>query len=409
VSTLRRNVSLLVNSFSEQWQNASGEFPRFGERYSREHQLQAEADVRRKLLADMPSQTDASVNSFPHMQRLKASMRGFVVHSFAPEDREEAAEMLRQFSRTGDEFVREAGEFDPDLHPVDIFQALRNLWIMNSLQVAFALPVSLNRSGFAYSLLYPYTDNYLDDPTAPESEKKAFNRNLARRLAGHQGSVASQFAAKVSALVEMIESEYPRISYPGVYESLLAIHRAQEKSILQNASRVCCTEDEILHISVEKGGTSVLADAYIAKGCLSLEEVQFAFGYGVFLQLMDDLQDVTEDLDNGYRTISTLSARKGSLDRVANRLVAFLYKVLDSAFLCPLPRTALLTELIRKSCRGLILESIALRPELYSNDYVESVEQHSLLRFGFIRDIHQEMMSKRIRCGKAFRKGSYQV
>jgi hypothetical protein len=278
---------------------------------------------------------------------------------------------------------------------------------MNSLQLAFALPVCLNRSGFAYSLLYPYTDNYLDTATAPEGEKKAFNRNLARRLQGHRDSVDSQFSARVSALVEMIESEYPRRLYQGVYESLLAIHRAQVKSLLQNAGEGHCTKDEILHISVEKGGTSVLADAYIAKGRLSRQEVQFAFGYGVFLQLIDDLQDVTEDLAHGHLTVFTLSARKVSLDRLANRLLAFLDGILTTASPCPLPQTTILTELIRRSCRGLILESISLNPELYSNEYVETIEQYSLLRFGFIRDIHEETHAQRGHWEKAFRKGQF--
>ncbi len=38
-----------------------------------------------------------------------------------------------------------------------------------------------------YSLLYPYTDNYLDDESIPTSDKKTFQDLFTQRLAGHNG------------------------------------------------------------------------------------------------------------------------------------------------------------------------------------------------------------------------------
>jgi hypothetical protein len=75
----------------------------------------------------------------------------------------------------------------------------------------------------------------------------------------------------------MIESEYTRTAYPGVYESPLAIHRAQEKSLRQQIRERGRAEPEIRDLSVEKGGASVLADEYLAKGWLTQEEPEFAF------------------------------------------------------------------------------------------------------------------------------------
>jgi hypothetical protein len=49
------------------------------------------------------------------------------------------------------------------------------------------------------------------------------------------------------------------------------------------------TVDKILPISFFKGGTSVLADAFLVKGNLNIKEMHFAFAYGSFLQLLDDL------------------------------------------------------------------------------------------------------------------------
>jgi len=372
--TFGGKASLLASRFSALWRSQSDTFAPFGKTFS-----------------------------LQQMQRLKTSVRDLVVKSMDPGDREQTGEMLKQFSDSGDEFVHEARKFDPDLKPEEIFQTLRNVWIINSMQVALGLPVRLNRSGLAYSLLYPYTDNCLDAPAASEREKKGFNRDLARRLAGFTVPAPSQHTAKVFHLVEMIESEYPRRSFPGVYESLLAIHRAQENTLQQRDSGQCCAPSAILRISVEKGGSSVLADAYVAKGWPTPQEADFAFGYGVFLQFIDDLQDVGEDVRSGSRTLFTIAAGEGALDGMANRLVRFTKKVLASSDLLSLPRAAALSELVRRSCCSLILESIALNSGMYSSAYVEAVEQHSAVRFDCIRRLHREVGAKQTRLRRVFK------
>jgi hypothetical protein len=396
-------VSRLASKFSAMWQSASEALAPFGTSFSIQQQRETEGRVQKMMSSEPDVDTSSEENALLQMQRLKTSVRDLVVKSMDPDHREETQGMLSQFSDSGDEFVRKAREFDPKLKPEEIFQALRNLWIINSMQVVFGHPICLNRSGLAYSLLYPYTDNYLDAPAISECEKQEFNRLLGRRLAGVSVGPLNDHAAKVSDLVQMIESEYPRALFPGVYGSLLAIHRAQENSLRQSAEEECCAQREILRISVEKGGTSVLADAYVAKGSLTPLEADFAFGYGVFLQFIDDLQDVGEDAPRGHRTLFTLAANEGSLDGMANRLVWFLHNVLASSDLLSLPRAATLTELVRRSCCSLVLESIALAPSLYSNAYVESVEPCSALRFDCIRKLHDQVRARQERLRKVFR------
>jgi hypothetical protein len=67
------------------------------------------------------------------------------------------------FIRTTREFVENLKAFDPDLKIENVYQALRNVWIMNSLQIYLYLPIEYSDAIFAYSLIYPYTDNSLDD------------------------------------------------------------------------------------------------------------------------------------------------------------------------------------------------------------------------------------------------------
>jgi hypothetical protein len=392
--SFERRISGLASRFSAMWRCESDALGPFGMSFSVQQQRDTEAKAERVMSREADLDASSEQKALLQVQRLKTSVRDLVVKSMDPGQREETREMLSQFSESGDEFVRQAKEFDPRLKPEEIFQALRNVWIVNSMQVVLGLPICLNRSGLAYSLLYPYTDNYLDAPAASEREKKDFNRALARRLAGFPLTPSTDHAAKISDLVEMIESEHPRGLFPDVYESLLAIHRAQESSLRQGEGEDRCAQRDILRISVEKGGSSVLADAYMAKGLLTPREADFAFGYGVFLQFIDDLQDVCEDVRNSHRTLFTLAATEGSLDGMANRLVRFLNTVLDSSDLLSLPQAAALTELVRRSCCSLILESIALTSSLYSNDYVEAVERYSPVRFDCIRKLHREFRAR---------------
>ena len=81
-------------------------------------------------------------------------------------------------------FAREARAFNPRLTFEQLGQALRNVWIGNSLQMLLDRPVELRPGLSAYSMLYPVTDNWLDDPDVSSDLKRAFNERLGTRLAG---------------------------------------------------------------------------------------------------------------------------------------------------------------------------------------------------------------------------------
>lgn len=128
-------------------------------------------------------------------------------------------------------------------------------------------------------------------------------------------------------LVRLIERNSPRATAPDLYASLLAIHDAQSRSLrLRREHRPAA--EEILAVTFEKGGTSVLADAYLAVGALNPAQVEFAFGWGVFLQLADDLQDLAEDDAAGIATLFSQAACRVALDGLTNRLLRFGYEVL---------------------------------------------------------------------------------
>lgn len=404
---VQKRTDLFASLFSQLWRNTTDASGTWGETYRPEQQMETEARVEDMISNSLEFGDASKENAVLQMQRVKSSVRNLVVRSLEPGHRQKTEEMLEKFTHAGDEFVREARKFDDTLTPDDLFQALRNLWIINSMQAAYDVPICTTRSGVAYSLLYPYTDNFLDDPTVTSQDKRAFSIFLGRRLVGIEVSRSTKLASTVSQLVGMIEADYPRHLFPGVYDSLLAIHRAQETSLLQQSHNYGTKQPEILDISVRKGGASVLADAYLSKGDLTSAEAEFAFGYGVFLQLIDDLQDVGSDLSNGHKTLFTLAVPDGPLDGMANRLLRFVDSVLSADSYLSTGRTGALAELVNKSCRSLILESIALHSNLYSEQYLESIERFSPLRFGRIRTLHERMQERRRQAGKALKGGRF--
>ncbi len=268
-------------------------------------------------------------------------------------------------------FTREARAFDPSLTLEQLGQALRNVWIGNSIQMLLDRSVELRDGLFAYSMLYPLTDNWLDDPAVPGTRKRAFNQRFGWRLGGlpaipHDGRETAAFS-----LVSRIERELPRREFPWVFESLLAIHGGQARSLdQQNASGL--DDEEILSISFEKGGSSVLADLHLVSTTPTADQERFAFGYGVFLQLLDDLQDVEDDLAAGHETLFTRAARRGPLDQPTARLACFIDATLDGAFAGAAFADRL--DLVRRNCRALLVGSVALQPARFSRRFRRGLE-----------------------------------
>lgn len=289
---------------------------------------------------------------------------------------DELTEVTRQF-------VRHARRFDSKLTFHDIFQACRNMWIMNGLQIVLGLPVRLTPSIFAYSLLYPYTDNLIDNPEISALDKLIFSNNFYLRLDGQNPKPNNGAEHTIFSLVSLIEDEFPRLAYPEVYQSLLAIHEAQTQSMELIHSAGALSEREILKICMTKGGASVLADGYLVAGLLSKDQECFLFGYGAYLQLLDDIQDVDEDQAAGLKTV--FSGSNQLLDTRLNKTYWFGEQVMKSLPLFGGQHIDVFQSLMRKSMDLFIIEAIAQNSDYYSKKYVLEMENHSPFGFSFIQ------------------------
>lgn len=305
------------------------------------------------------------------------------------------------YGEATDTFIQQVHTFDDSLNVYAIFQAIRNVWIMNSIQILYGVKVELTPSIFAYSIMYPYSDNYLDDPVVTREEKVEFSQRFRQWLLGEKVPPHNEREERLCQLVRMVEWEFDRGQFPLVYESLLAIHAAQEKSLMQQGGR----DGEILAISVEKGGTSVLADAYLVRGNLEWEEAQYLFDYGVFLQLIDDLQDVSEDQMVGHHTIFTHQESHGEMDALVNRLRNFIADFSRNTKCFPSEQAEELKRVISDSSLLMLEEAIAQHGDRFSPSYLAGLEGTAPVHYPYLASLREEILTSFTaqEMGKVFR------
>ncbi len=300
------------------------------------------------------------------------------------------------FFQVSRQFFRQAKAFDEQLSNEEIYQALRNVWIMNGIQHLMNLKVELTPSIFAYSLLYPYSDNYLDDPTLSRIDKLMFSQRFERRLKGEPVVMSDPREDKISQLVGMIESQYDRNDFPEVYESLLAIHNAQTGSVNLQCGEMVSDEKDILCLSFAKGGTSVLADGYLVAGQLTMEQQHFLFGYGVWLQLLDDVQDMNEDLEEGVRTLFTCPGDQTDITGAVNRTFHFGRELIREINCFPSDRSHDFGGLMVQAVEQMLNHAAGMNPDRITPLYAAALERFSPLSYAYIREMKKKGSSSRM-------------
>lgn len=281
-------------------------------------------------------------------------------------------------------FMKAAKKYDPTLSHESIFQALRNVWILNGLQLLLGKPVELTASIFAYSMLYPYTDNYLDDASISTLEKLAFGDRFANRLAGEPEIPQNSQEEKIFEMVELIEGEWSRDLYPNLYQSLLEIHAAQSESVCLIEGVKELNFEQRLAICIHKGGTSVVADGYLLAGNLSREKEAFLYAYGAYLQLLDDFQDLSDDVNERVWTAFAFAAKGEQLDQILNRTFHLGQRVIQQAEEMDSDEVPVFQSLMQKSIELFLVEAVQANSRFFSPEYVEAFDRRSPISFDLI-------------------------
>ena len=382
------------NKYIREWWQTSAEFPGFLRVYDAGRQRNTE-----KKMDAVIEQMMEEVRKRPENIQKECTVWGSRIRSLLCIIGDEILELdgggvdiLLEggYCKVTSDFIDKARSFDPSVKTRDIVQAMRNAWIMNCIQVLTGRAVEYTPELFAYSMLYPYTDNYLDAVEVDADKKLKFGTRLRSRLEGNPAVPENRYETKLFKLVEMIEDRYDRRRFPEVYESLLQIHDAQQKSLIQQKGLISPYESDILGASFEKGGASVLADAYLINGTLTEAQAAFMFGFGIFLQLTDDAQDVEDDLGNRHMTMFSQTAGKWPLDPLMNRLMNFMSDLLENDQCFNEPYMTEHKRLIRSSCTFLLLVSVANNSSRYGREYIKRLEKHSPFSFGYLRKLYRK-------------------
>ncbi|MEL7587082.1 MAG: class 1 isoprenoid biosynthesis enzyme [Prolixibacteraceae bacterium] len=378
--------------FIRMWNESAGNFPvglpRFNQHEKRTKEEQFELFQKKAFLElnTTDNNNDGPAN-YRMMQLLSSFFRDTVGY---PEELTQIMFSEGMMDSTLS-FIRTARQFDPAISPPDLFQAVRNVWIMNGLQFLMDRPVCLTPPIFAYSMLYPYTDNYLDNPTVTSAQKDEFCGRFGRRLNGEELVAFNKHERKIFKMVSLIEGFWNRDEYPRVYRSLLNIHEAQSRSVGLIKKDHNMSFDESFGICLHKGGASVIADGYLVFGDLTPREEEFFYHYGAYLQLLDDLQDTGADLADSLMTAYATLAERGKLDIWLNKTYSLGLKILDRADHLSSPRVPVFKALMKKSIDLFLTGAVLSNKNYFSESFVDAFESFSPVRFSFIGKKEQSL------------------
>jgi hypothetical protein len=375
-----------------------------GQRYSPKEQREKEKaydEALRAVERDLKKPPRTRSGRIETQKRITASFARFSATALDL-DPEMVDLLTNDFLPVGTKLARWARRFDPSLSMADITQACRNAWTACGLQPLLGESIGITPSILGYSLLYPYSDNFLDCEDVSGEAKLRFSERFRDRLRGQRLSADDRREAALWALVHLVEDQYPRVRYPQIWDCLLAIHRAQEESIAQSSDSGRCDDATLLRKSCAKGGSSVLADGCLARGWLSEQESRFAFEWGVLLQLGDDIQDLREDMRHSSETLfSRAAALATPLDNLVIQLLNFSEYVGNQMDGLPNGDTKF-KELMKMSWRSLIVGAVADSYEYFSPSFLADAERYSPFRFEFLRARREKMASRQGLYGSLF-------
>lgn len=296
-------------------------------------------------------------------------------------------ELLDAFERETKHFVEKVRAFDRTLNQAQIWQTLRNYFIYSMIVEMQGEEQNAKNPILAYSLLYPYTDNYIDDEKIPGQDKERYNRMIAAKLRQEVVIPQNELEEKTCRLLDMILEYYKAAEQKRVADTLLQLLEAQNDSIKQQKPGV--TEEQILEISIRKGSTSVLADYLFAAEDWTEDEERFYLKFGFLLQLVDDLQDIGEDRKAGSQTIMTKAEEQQRLEQCVNRLLWFTWNSIREFQ----PRNPHLKGFVLKNCVEISLLAAAMNPQFFSGKYLKALEPYLPLSLDFLKKMSGKVLN----------------
>jgi hypothetical protein len=136
---------------------------------------------------------------------------------------------------------------------------------------------------------------------------------------------------------------------------------------------------------------SVVADGFLVLGVLTPEQEEFFYYYGAYLQLLDDLQDVSADLADSLMTAYSSKAKQEKLDVWLNKTYYMGLKILDCTDRLRSAKVPLFNALMKKSIDLFLTGAVLTNTQFFSKEYVREFEAFSPMSFDFIRKKEQTL------------------
>lgn len=331
--------SVGIPEIREKWLESPDTFPDFLNefpeklRHENEKYFKSTINKIRKIVSKFPSDSDNMTKSILNKRavwrkKMTARIQDVLNHEKALGiHRVMSRDRILSFYEELESFLALERSFAPELKMDGIGQAVRNYIVYAMfVELAGGTP-GLNPAAFGYSMLYPFTDNYIDSTEITDIDKHDYNIMIREMIAGNKVNPLPGHQDKTCELLRMIADKYPRNEDESIYTLLQMMQEAQEQSLRQQDRAEHLPETERLDISLFKGGLSVLIDRCFVDRELTSEDMLFYFGFGFFLQLADDLQDISEDIRNGHQTLMTLDVSFQESEKNVNKLFWFVRRI----------------------------------------------------------------------------------
>lgn len=224
-------------------------------------------------------------------------------------------------------------------------------------------------------------------------KKNHLTKGFIKKISDNINQPANEEEAMIFSMIDLIESDFPRDKYPDVFRGLLAILDGQKKSLEQHKSSNLSDKD-LLEYTFYKGGSSVLADAYLVRGELSENEALFAYGYGIILQLADDLQDICEDLKNHHDTpYNQLSARE-NIDGFYQKHENYIRHFMSNIFQTSTDKQLGIYQLLDRSIELLLFGGVCDNKKCFSKRFLKEYWVRSLFSCRIFNKLNKKIEKK---------------
>lgn len=330
---------------------------------------------------------------------LKPKLKAFILDAAFLSASEKAFMSRHDFIDASLTFIKRAQVEDGDLNLDNIGQAMRNFWIANLLQAIFLKPAKLTDALYGYSMLYPYTDNLMDEATENSQSKYEFCQRLSTTLSSfaktNWGDLKlSSDETRIHELCQLIYNDFDKEEQERIQFGLNWIHEAQIDSLKQQQPSLLPYELDILRLSFDKGGSSLIADALLVEPDLSHESLIFCYHLGAVLQLCDDLQDTCADAQIGHQTLFSQLKDHYVFDNLLDHLLNFSFEMEKSAEYAGIKPHDLVQSVLIPNTNLLLIVSAMLNEQLFSRRWIDSHKKYLPVTPNGIKRIQKHLKKK---------------